>query len=142
MVIKTGKDAAVRGALQRVLESKHFAQAAGLSNMLRYVVEETLAGRGLELKEYNIGCEVFGRGETFDPKIDGIVRVQAHRLRGKLKDYYAAEGNQDEIVISVPAGGYAAEFGPNVKSPLPRPSFPWRWVAAATAVAVVIGAGI
>jgi len=125
MVVKTGKDEAVRAALRRVLGSKHFAQAGALSSMLSYVVEETLAGRGGELKEYNIGCEVFGRGATFDPKIDGIVRVQAHRLRGKLKDYYAAEGNQDEIVISVPAGAYAAEFGSTVKPPAPRVSFPW-----------------
>lgn len=106
----------VRAALQRVLQSKYLVQAESLSNLLRYLVEETLAGRGETIKEFTVGTEVFGRGSSFDPKTDGIVRVQASRLRTKLRDYYAAEGQHDEVVISVPPGGYTAEFLPN-----PRP---------------------
>ena len=49
-------------------------------------------GNREELKEYSLGVEVFDRGEAFDPRTDTIVRVQARRLRSKLKDYYDAEG--------------------------------------------------
>jgi TolB-like protein len=132
----------VRAALQRLLTSKYFAQAESLSNLLRYLVEETLAGRGPELKEFTLGCEVFGRGESFDPKTDGIVRVQASRLRAKLRDYYAAEGKDDELVVSVPAGAYAAEFLPFTKTHTPPPSawpkwFVWAGAAATLAVLVL-----
>jgi tetratricopeptide (TPR) repeat protein len=110
MAAVSGNLEAVHTALQRVLNSKQFAQSGSLSKLLRYVTEESLAGRGADIKEYTLGCEVFGRGSSFDPKVDGIVRVQASRLRGKLRDYYAAEGGRDEIRITVPTGGYAAQF--------------------------------
>ena len=55
--------------------------------------------------------EVFGRGEAFDPRTDTIVRVQARRLRSKLKDYYDAEGQTDPIVIELPKGHYGVTFG-------------------------------
>jgi len=37
------------------------------------------------LKEYLIGVTVFQRGETFNPGTDPIVRVQARRLRSKIR---------------------------------------------------------
>jgi hypothetical protein len=64
-----------------------------------------------EVKEYSLGVEVFGRGEAFDPRTDTIVRVQARRLRSKLKDYYDAEGQTDPIVIELPKGHYGVTFG-------------------------------
>src|SRR4030095_1424816 len=62
------------------------------------------------LKEYRIGVEVFDRGRDFDPRVDPIVRVQATKLRSKLVEYYAGDGANDPIVISIPKGGYAAEI--------------------------------
>ncbi len=139
-----------RAAAGRVLQSKYFNQAESLSNLLRYLVEETLAGRGGTIKELTVGTEVFGRGAAFDPKTDGIVRVQASRLRGKLRDYYAAEGQHDEIIISVPPGGYAVEFLPKSKPEAPAPAAvvvrPWvRFgvaagiLVAAVAMAMAVG---
>jgi hypothetical protein len=75
------------------------------------VVEHTLDGNNEEVKEYSLGVEVFGRGEAFDPRTDTIVRVQARRLRSKLKDYYEAEGQTDPIVIELPKGHYGVTFG-------------------------------
>lgn len=148
MAIGTDQEAAVRAALQRVLASKYFAQADSLSNLLRYLVEETLAGRGSAIKELTVGCDVFGRGPSFDPKTDGIVRVQASRLRTKLRDYYAADGQDDDLVISVPAGSYAVQVIPNVKNDAPQAAAPaaagtprwlvWAGIAAALAVAAVL----
>ena len=57
-----------------------------------------------------IGVQVFGKEETFDPRTDPIVRVQARRLRAKLVRYYREEGRADETVIELPKGGYAPVF--------------------------------
>ena len=71
---------------------------------------EAVAGRRHELKEYVIGVQVFGKEDTFDPRTDPIVRVQARRLRAKLVRYYREEGRADETVIELPKGGYAPVF--------------------------------
>ena len=63
------------------------------------MIERTLAGEGESLKEYVFGIEVFDRGESFDPRTDTIVRVQARRLRTRLEDYYGAEGQFDPVRI-------------------------------------------
>ena len=104
----------VRAQLARILSSQPFSNAPSLSRFLRYVVEHTLDGNTEELKEYSLGVEVFGRGEAFDPRTDTIVRVQARRLRSKLKDYYDAEGKTDPIVIELPKGHYGVTSRENM----------------------------
>ncbi len=99
-----------RAAMERVLSGSTFAQATSLSKLLRYLVEETLAGRADRLKEYTLGVDVFERGEAFSPKTDTIVRVQARRLRAKLAAYYAQEGASDDLLIAVPKGQYVPNF--------------------------------
>jgi predicted ATPase len=99
-----------RAHAQRVLASDTFSKAHSLRRLLAYVVDETLAGRADQLKEYAIGVEVFGRGAAFDPRADTIVRVQARRLRAKLDEYYAAEGYADGVAIHVPTGSYLPRF--------------------------------
>lgn len=134
----SSREELIRAALQRVLQSKYFAQAESLANLLRYLVEETLAGRGDTIKELTVGTEVFGRGPAFDPKTDGIVRVQASRLRSKLRDYYATEGRDDELVIAVPTGGYLPEFVPKGKAEAPEPPRAQRqWIPVAGAAVLL-----
>jgi Tol biopolymer transport system component len=96
--------------LEKVLTSAEFSRAKRMARFLRFVVEETLAGRGEELKERQIGIEVFDRDLDWDPKVDNIVRSEARRLRGKLDIYYASVGKADSIRIIIPKGAYAAEF--------------------------------
>ena len=62
---------------------------------LRLTVERALAGQSDELKEYLIGVEVFDRKQSYDPRVDPIVRVEARRLRAKLKAYYEGDGAGD-----------------------------------------------
>src|SRR5665213_1538221 len=62
------------------------------------------------LKEYLIGLEVFNRQESFDPRVDSIVRVEARRLRAKLDEYYQTEGRDDEILIELRKGSYIPLF--------------------------------
>ncbi|HVJ07217.1 MAG TPA: hypothetical protein VM554_02440 [Acidisarcina sp.] len=75
-----------------------------------HLVSETLEGRGLELKEYSVGVEVFNRGADFDPRTDAVVRVSVGQLRRRLAAYYTTAGTQDDIVINIPKGHYWAEF--------------------------------
>lgn len=77
---------------------------------LRLAVERTLEGKADELKEYLIGVEVFDRPSSYDPRVDPIVRVEARRLRSKLKAYYAGDGNNDPVRIEFRTGGYAPQI--------------------------------
>src|SRR4051812_47265706 len=81
-----------------------------MCRLLRFCVGEVLAGRGDSLKEYLLGVEVFDRGDAFDPRLDPIVRVEARRLRAKLKTYYEGEGLDDSLLIELPTGCYAPRF--------------------------------
>ena len=102
--------AAVREHLARVLASAAFSRADRLRRFLRFVVEETLAGRQAHIKESTIAIEVCGRSTSFDPKIDPIVRVDATRLRARLRDYYERHGRLDSIRIDLPKGAYVPVF--------------------------------
>lgn len=100
-------DQEVQDQLARLLASKTFLQVDRLKRFARFIVLESLGGRGADLKEYVIGVQVFGREDSFDPRTDPIVRVQARRLRARLDRYYREEGHADDVVIELPKGGYA-----------------------------------
>jgi TolB-like protein/tetratricopeptide (TPR) repeat protein len=97
---------AIREQLVRILNSGPFHQAQRRQRFLEYIVNEALAGRGERLKGYNIAQAVFDRAETFDSNIDPIVRLEAGRLRDRLREYYDGDGQGDPIRISLPKGTY------------------------------------
>ncbi len=98
---------AVRSAADRIVKSSLFAHSDRQRRFLQFIVDETLAGRADRLKGYTLGIEVFGRDHGFDPVSDPIVRVEAGRLRAKLREYYDGEGRLDPVHIDVPKGSYA-----------------------------------
>jgi serine/threonine-protein kinase len=100
----------MRQQLHRILASKSFRQVDRLQSFLSFIVEEMLGGRGDKLKEFLIGVEVFGKESSFDPRMDPLVRVQARRLRSRLVRYYREEGQNDEIIVELPKGGYEPVF--------------------------------
>lgn len=100
----------VRAELERLCEDTLFRDTTRMKRFLRYVTEETLAGRGGRLKGYVIGVEVFDRPDDFDPQADTIVRVQAGQLRRRLDLYYAERGQDAQVRILVPKGRYAPTF--------------------------------
>lgn len=104
--LTTLSEAAIRSQAEKILSSATFAHAKSLRRMLWFIVQQTLQGQSNSLKEYAIGVEVFDRGDRFDQRSDAIVRVEANRLRKKLKAYYDTEGWRDPILISLPEGGY------------------------------------
>jgi hypothetical protein len=94
----------VHRALDRVLASANFDASDRNRQFLRYIVEETLAGRQDRIKAYAIATAVFGRHASFDPQTDPIVRIEARRLRRSLERYYLIAGEGEPITISIPKG--------------------------------------
>ena len=112
----------VRHELDRLLKSKTFRRSGRLSAFLRFSVEAVLGGRG-RLQEYEIGIVVLDRTRDFDPRIDPSVRVQAHRLRSKLRQYYTTEGRYDPLEITLPPGTYSPLFRTRQSSDVERPLY-------------------
>lgn len=98
---------AVRAHLDDILGSEPFLKSGRRQRFLEYIVTETLEGRGGALKGYSVAVDVFDRPATFDPALDPIVRVEAGRLREKLRDYYASAGRPNDVRIELPKGRYA-----------------------------------
>jgi len=103
-------DDEIREQLRRILESDMFRRSPQMERFLKLVVERSLLGHPEELKEYVLGRDVFNRGEDYDPRADSIVRVEAQRLRRKLREYYESNGIADPVLIGLPAGSYVAVF--------------------------------
>ena len=151
----------MRAALERILASRCFEQAARSSGFLRFVVDQTLAGQGDRLKGYTIAVEVFGRPPDFDAQTDPLVRVEAGRLRRRLIEYYADEGRDDPVRLELPRGSYSVvashktvkpaepeSAAVSAESPAPAPleaaaarkRRKWRRLRAVAAVAVIAAA--
>jgi len=93
-----------------VLRSGIFEKAPRLEKFFLYICRLHFEGRADEIKEYSIALEALGRSEDFDPKKDSIVRVEAHRLRKRLEEYYRAAGSNDAVHIVIPNGQYRPQF--------------------------------
>lgn len=102
-------DAAKR-ALESVLASQDFRQTERLRSLLNYVVVETLAGRGDAITNRTIAQDIYARGLGEDEVELGVVRVDAGRLRRRLSQYYAGEGAEDPVVITIDTGAYTPTF--------------------------------
>src|SRR6476620_12625563 len=135
---------AIREHLVRVLNSGPFHQAPRRRRFLEYIVNEALAGRGERLKGSNVAQAVFDR-ESFDPKSDPVVRMEAARVRDRLREYYETDGRDDPIRISLPKGTYTPhiEFrqAPTL-DPRPARAAPIKQLMLAAAVLLIITASL
>jgi len=99
-----------KSELDAVLSSRILDRAPTLAQFLIYVCSNTLKAQRSRSKSTNIAVQALGRPPDFDQKKDSIVRVEAHKLRGVLHEYYEAEGADHEIRIEIPPGQYAPRF--------------------------------
>jgi hypothetical protein len=99
-----------RAEVHALLQSGLFDRSPRLGTFFRYICERHLEGRADEIKEYSIAVEALGRSADFDPKKDSIVRVEAHRLRRRLEEYYSGEGLDHPVSIVIPNGQYRPQF--------------------------------
>ncbi|HYL77478.1 MAG TPA: tetratricopeptide repeat protein [Bryobacteraceae bacterium] len=81
-----------------------------MSRFLRFISSKALDGQSDDLKEYAIALEVFDKDDSFDPRIDPVVRSEARRLRAKLAEYYETADGDDKVLIELPKGAYAPIF--------------------------------
>src|SRR3954462_10402573 len=96
--------------LQKIFLDPFFANSGILRKFLTFIVDETLAGHANWLKEYTIGLKVLNKSAGFKPQENGIVRINAGRLRRALNNYYNGSGITDSLFISVPKGSYVPVF--------------------------------
>ncbi len=102
--------AEIQDQRDRILASKIFSRSKRQSAFLDHVVNAELAGRADKLKEIALGIDVFEKDTSFNPGTDPIVRVEAARVRAKLREYYDEDGSADPIRIEIPKGHYVPLF--------------------------------
>lgn len=96
--------------VSRISHSRVFEHSQTLQRLLRYLAAKSIEAPGEQIKEYTIGVEALERRPSFDPREDTIVRVQVHRLREKLLEYYKGDGARDPILVTIPKGRYLPSF--------------------------------
>lgn len=100
----------IRAQLAKMLASKAFASAERIRRFLEFTVEHTIGSPDYPLKEIIIGNELYATNGEFDPRLSAVVRVDANRLRTKLREYYDSEGAGDSLQIDLPKGTYTPVF--------------------------------
>ncbi len=143
----------IREELQNVLNSPRLRHSPRLSKLLRYICSRALMSEAQQITEYTIALDVLGKTDDFKEGKDAIVRVEVHRLRRRLAEFYEDEGASHRVRIVIPTGNYTPQFqiydgSPVDDSPAPLPlngdggvpaaSSPWlsrwpnrAWIAAA-----------
>ncbi len=111
--------AQVEGLLEDILGSAPFRTSRQCQDLLRYIVEHSLAVSDGSLRERIIGIEVFGRSPDYDTAEDPVVRLRAADVRKRLAQYYQAKSEPGEWKIEIPTGSYKAQFHPS-EIPLAR----------------------
>ena len=101
--------AVVSHHLDQALNSPLFRKAERQSRFLRFVVDVALQSPEATIKEFDIAVAVYDRPPDYDPRTDPIVRVEAARLRARLREYYAVTP-PERVRIDLPKGGYLPRF--------------------------------
>ena len=100
----------IREELRSVLGSPRFRQSPRLTKLLRYICSSALADQAAPITEYTIALDVLGKTEDFKEGKDAIVRVEVHRLRKRLAEFYDEDGAMHRVRIVIPTGTYAPQF--------------------------------
>ena len=107
--------------IERIAGGSGFRTSETLRLLLRYLAKRVIEAPADPVRVKDIATHVFGRAQDFDSQTDSIVRVHTARLRSRLAEYYAKEGADDSIVVTIPKGGYAlaAAYRPDNFAPPP-----------------------
>src|SRR5579872_6364790 len=96
--------------LEAVLDSGIFAVSSNAAKLLRYVCERHFHNTAEGITEHDVAVHALGRRSDFDPHRDSIVRVEAHRVRKRLQEFYETEGASHPVKIVLSRGQYAPRF--------------------------------
>ena len=136
-----------RNLVERIIASRRFSRATQLRKILVCIATRSMSGNPATLTEQEIGAVVLDRGPDFDPGHDNIVRAQMRHLRDKLEEYFADEGKDEALIVTIPKGRYVVSFSqrpeaarevePALSPAEARPSRR-RWAVAALVLGAVI----
>ena len=110
----------IRDQLDRMMTHTMFRGAKRSCSFLRYITDKTLNGESYQIKEFSIAVDAFGLEPTFDQQIDPRIRVEAKRLRDRLKLYYDGPGMEDPVIIHMEKGSYVPSFRIRSRKESPR----------------------
>ncbi|WP_299578460.1 helix-turn-helix domain-containing protein [uncultured Sunxiuqinia sp.] len=125
----------IKRSLSRLIESHTFSKSPVNRELLKYLVSCSLKGE--KPKEFQIAADVFGK--KYDPDKEVNVRVYMHNLRKKLEEYYAQEGQEDELIFELPKGQYAIHFNHSPIKSLKRKVYRFSPWLAASSLLLLIG---
>ncbi|MCU1257872.1 MAG: hypothetical protein JWO80_757 [Bryobacterales bacterium] len=108
-----------REQVDRILASDTLRASESVRRLLRFLAEKAFSGEADGLKEYSIGVDALGKPASFDPRHDAGVRLLASRLRLKLDEYYANEGDADPVTIEMPRGRFKIVWKPRMRGGVP-----------------------
>lgn len=98
---------ALRARLEQAEGHPALAGSPRLRRLLRYLFDETLAGRGDEITQYSIAFDCYRIGKEFDSATNTLIRSHARRLRKILKELAAPD---EEFRILMAEKGYRLCF--------------------------------
>lgn len=107
--------------VERIVASALFRKSHRLSAFLRYICEQHQQGKSESINEQSIGTAVFGRPVGYHVGEDSIVRSQARFLRQRLQEYFATEGLNETLTLTIPKGSYVPAFEPRDTAAPPEP---------------------
>jgi hypothetical protein len=76
----------LRAGLARIEKHPTLAGSPRLLQLLRYLFEQSLAGRGEAISQYSIAFDCYRIGKEFDSSTNSLIRSHARRLRKILSD--------------------------------------------------------
>lgn len=105
----------IRVAVARVVASSLFEKHARQSRLLRFLVDETIEGRGEQLSIDLAMAELY---REFDPTVaERILRSDLVRLADLLESYFDDEGRGDALIFAVDPKRFKLELGFHEQSP-------------------------
>jgi hypothetical protein len=110
--------------LRRVATSRTFEKSPRLRAFFLHVCRCALDNRPEAATEQQIGIHVYDRRPGYNPNEDNIVRSQARLLRMKLEHYFASEGKDESVLITIPKGRYLPIFEARPEEPVAQPGVP------------------
>lgn len=134
----------------RVWNSATLRRSAKLRDLLLYLCHRWWLENADELREQEIGVDVFQRPANYDSAQDTLVRVQASQLRKRLERYFNEEGRDEPLILEIAKGTYepilrerlTVAAPPPIETPLPAEPAANRWIIRLLAAACVVLASL
>lgn len=89
--------------LNEVKASGCLGQAQRQIDLFTFLLSKSQNAEFLDITQYQLAVDVFGRSEKFDPASDSIVRVEMHRLRSNLRVF---SSRSETYKIEIPRASY------------------------------------